>query len=164
MINQKTLNLQIAIDNLGDEDVAKMMITESFESASLDSNMQKLHEAMHKRMWNDKESVEFITHTLKGTSATIGAERFSSISSRMNTYLKQKEITYDEELQMGLYGDLQVECKNLKVKISELAQREVDVGYINNNIEDYQNWQLDKQKKSKNNKTHKVCNECCTVF
>ena len=98
MINQKTLNLQIAIDNLGDEDVAIMMITESFESGSLDLNMQKLHEVMHTRMWNGKESVEFITHTLKGTSATIGAERFSGISSRMNTYLKQKEITYDEEL------------------------------------------------------------------
>ena len=65
---------------------------------------------------------------------------------------------------MGLYGDLLVECKNLKVKIAELAQREVDVGYINQNIEDYQNWQMDKQKKSKSNKTNKGCNDCCKIF
>lgn len=109
MNNKNTLNIQAATDNLGDEDIAKMMITENFESSSLDGNMVKLEMGMNEKDW---KQVEFVSHTLKGTAAIIGAEKFSHISQRMNTYLKQRGITYDEDLIRELYGDLIVECKN----------------------------------------------------
>lgn len=66
MNNKNTLNIQAATDNLGDEDIAKMMITENFESSSLDGNMVKLEMGMNEKDW---KQVEFVSHTLKGTAA-----------------------------------------------------------------------------------------------
>lgn len=161
MNNKNTLNIQAATDNLGDEDIAKMMITENFESSSLDGNMVKLEMGMNEKDW---KQVEFVSHTLKGTAAIIGAEKFSHISQRMNTYLKQRGITYDEDLIRELYGDLIVECKNQKVKIAEQAEREADLTHINKCIAEHQEWIYKMEKEKKKNKSGSCDCSGCIIF
>jgi len=132
--------MEKAADNLGDESLVIEML-EQFEDTSLDPNCSKLHKAAHDL---DYKTIEFVTHTLKGTTATVGGERYAAIALRINRYLKQKEIVYDDNLLLKWYGDLLVEFKALKNKLAELLQKQVDLTTADQYISDYQGWISDR--------------------
>lgn len=117
-----TINMPDAIENLGDEEMAIEMLA-TFEDTSLIPNMGRLHKAIFEM---DYPAIEFVSHTLKGTAGTMGCDRFTGISLKINRYLRGRGNAPQSETLMKYYSYLLPEYKSLTKKIHELQGKETD--------------------------------------
>merc|ERR1711935_294318 len=117
-----TVNLEAAIENLGDEEMALEMLS-TFEETSLIPNMNKLHLAIFEM---DIRVIEFVSHTLKGTAGTMGCDRFTAISLKMNRELKGRTDQLQPDTLTKFYSYLLPEYKSLTKEIHRLKGTEPD--------------------------------------